>query len=288
MLLGTAAVENEKHYAECKYRSPSQNCDRTFENVGHALIAPIRTIESPPRQQKPERGEWRSEQDLQAQWDMARWAFWSAFAALIGICVTGVGVIFVKQTLDATRQAVAEAAKGNDAARRAANAAIAAVHTERAWMMADGGTFGETENTEIDGVRHRKAFRIQARWQNSGRSPALRAGLSIAFRLLNPDEPIPTFSVADYPSRVTTIGPGRRVMTNSMGFGAADYELFLRKKKRLFVYSRIEYEDIYNPGIVRHTEVCLEVSRNGTFVDEMGVDRPYFEFISVGDQHTAS
>ncbi len=111
MLLGAAALENEKHQAECRYRGTGQNCDRTFQYVGHARISPIGAAETPPREQHPNRDQWRSEQDLQAQWDMSRWAFWSAFAAMMSVFVTGVGVLVVKLTLDATRAAVAEAEK---------------------------------------------------------------------------------------------------------------------------------------------------------------------------------
>jgi hypothetical protein len=122
MLSGTAALENQKYQAECGYRSPGQNCDRTFDYVGHARIPPIGAIETPPREKNPKRQEWRSEQDLQAQWDMSRWAFWSAFAGVMGLFVGTAGIIFVAQTLKANRDAVDVAEKAIAVTREHFNA----------------------------------------------------------------------------------------------------------------------------------------------------------------------
>ena len=62
--------------------------------------------------------------DLKAQQEMATWA-------LLMFIVTGSGVIFVAQTLEATRRAVAEAEKATDAAVETVHVTREAAHTER-------------------------------------------------------------------------------------------------------------------------------------------------------------
>lgn len=65
----------------------------------------------------------RSEQDLNAQREMAIWAeamLWATWiVGITSISVTAVGIFFVWQTLRETRNAVTEAARGSNAAERA-------------------------------------------------------------------------------------------------------------------------------------------------------------------------
>lgn len=65
-------------------------------------------------------------QDLQAQQDMAFWAMWMFIASGGTILVTGVGVYLVWQTLEATREAVAAANRTADEAKRIGEAQVRA------------------------------------------------------------------------------------------------------------------------------------------------------------------
>lgn len=52
--------------------------------------------------------------DLEAQQDMARWAFWMLVASVLTFGITAVGVVYVRRTLDATLEAVEDAGRGTD------------------------------------------------------------------------------------------------------------------------------------------------------------------------------
>lgn len=64
-----------------------------------------------------------SRQDLYAQQRMVSLAFWSLVVAASGLAVTAIGVWLVKETLDATRDAVADTAKATNAVLEANNIA---------------------------------------------------------------------------------------------------------------------------------------------------------------------
>lgn len=76
------------------------------------------------------REEQRDEEDLQAQKDMAKWAYWMVITSFASFWITSlalvlstVGVVLLKYTLDATRVVATEAAKATDANIKAAQTA---------------------------------------------------------------------------------------------------------------------------------------------------------------------
>lgn len=82
----------------CGYHSaPQYECAPT-DYGALALIIP-----TPMADPKPERNEWREEQDLYAQRQMAKWAFWMLVISGAGVVVGGLGLLFLKRTLDETR-----------------------------------------------------------------------------------------------------------------------------------------------------------------------------------------
>lgn len=60
-----------------------------------------------------------SHQDLYAQQDMSKWAFWLLILTAITVGITALGVWFVKRTLDATLEAVDDTSKATKAMKRA-------------------------------------------------------------------------------------------------------------------------------------------------------------------------
>jgi hypothetical protein len=107
-----AGLQNHYNTAKCEDGGIDQHCTNTSKHVRDPSVTPIGGIKAPPPKPDPDRQEWRSEQDLQAQWDMAKWAFFSAIAAFMGFAATVVGIFYVRQTLEANRAAVDEARKG--------------------------------------------------------------------------------------------------------------------------------------------------------------------------------
>lgn len=76
----------------------------------------------------------QGERDLEAQRGMSDWAFWVSVIAGFQLLVTVVGLIYIKGTLDATRDAVGETGKATDAMNLQNELAEQRM---RAWLRAD-------------------------------------------------------------------------------------------------------------------------------------------------------
>jgi hypothetical protein len=79
---------------------------------------PARASTTPKPNPHPNRQEWRSERDLQAQREMAKWTLVAALAAVGGIGVGILGLKLVYDTLQETKSAVEVAERGIVAAER--------------------------------------------------------------------------------------------------------------------------------------------------------------------------
>lgn len=76
---------------------------------------------------RAEREENRAQYDLEAQQDMALWAYWILWISGIGLLVTAAGVVYVARTLHATRETL-------DQTRRQAQASVDANQITRAGL----------------------------------------------------------------------------------------------------------------------------------------------------------
>tara|TARA_R100001129_G_scaffold185623_1_gene174408 strand:+ start:2856 stop:3725 length:870 start_codon:yes stop_codon:yes gene_type:complete len=93
---GRDEVSSREHYQNTK----QDNLRACVGREGAAAIECVsEAIESAQHQSD-------SRQDLYAQQDMSRWAFWLLVLTVLTFAVTAIGVWFVKRTLDATLEAV--------------------------------------------------------------------------------------------------------------------------------------------------------------------------------------
>lgn len=126
------ALASANHYknVRCGDGPTPQQCQSAAQ-----VATPVAAVQTPPPEQNPNRTEWRSERDLEAQFEMAHWAKVSAIAALIALVVTGIGIVFVYQTLNANRAAVLVATRGSAAAEEAIQVTRRAhVIEQRPWI----------------------------------------------------------------------------------------------------------------------------------------------------------
>lgn len=130
-----------------------------LERLSSSTVARVEQ-RAPEPNPTPIRSEWREEQDLKAQRQMADWAFWMLCVTGVGVTITLAGVIYVKKTLDLNRALLLETAKG------AAAAYDAYVAEHRAWLKV---TLRKA-SVEFRGDEIKVSISVEA--TNMGRSPA--------------------------------------------------------------------------------------------------------------------
>lgn len=94
--------------------------------AANAVDSTIRDIVAPHPEPQNRAEEARARRDLQAQEDMAKWAFWMLVAAIVGTSLTAVGVGLVFRTLHHTRRAADFAGETIAESQRASQAALVA------------------------------------------------------------------------------------------------------------------------------------------------------------------
>jgi hypothetical protein len=127
-------------------------------------------------------------------------------------------------------------------------------------------------------------------WINRGRSPALHVKSTIRSKVIQLDEPIPTFCVEDGQEggSGSSLGQDRPVETGPFPICDENYRAFMKNQIRWIIYAKITYRDVYTKSIARHTEVCGEIYFHGFRIGPDGKQTHYFSFRPIGDQNTAS
>lgn len=159
LALGALALSNNYQQSECRNQPSKQDCRDASGKMYETRIAPIasRPNEPPARKPNPARDEWRTESDLDAQWQMANWALLSAIAAWVALFVTAGGLVLLYKTLAANRDAVAAANRTADEAKRIGEAQV------RAYLSCEGATYTVSD----------KWLACEVIVRNNGQSPAI-------------------------------------------------------------------------------------------------------------------
>jgi hypothetical protein len=257
MLAGTGLYQHQtKGYGA--QRSTEQQLSYTKDGITRSRVSPIAVGQTPPRDPNPKREEWRQEEDLEAQKKMARWALVAWIVSLAGVAVTGVGVWFVKQTLEATRAAVVEAAKaskaGMIASTAAQTAAEASVEGERArffivlldhnlvWLydlISNHDTFRD--------VVVSNGIRVEYRFRNYGKTPGIIKEVSTCFCLSrDPFDPVYGLSLDSFPENMVAASDTtgiRSEVIKPITFGQG-WDL-INNTCRLWFAGRVDYEDVF-------------------------------------------
>ena len=143
-----------------------------------------------------------SRQDLYAQQDMARWAFWMLAVTIATLGVTATGVWLVKRTLEATLEAVEDTGKATKAME--AQNAIAKDTAERQLRAYISVESLVVENVEVGVVPNGVVNII-----NSGQTPAERLSLAAYLGYAYVANPEPIFEIIDTNPLTCTVGPQR-------------------------------------------------------------------------------
>lgn len=138
------------------------------------------------------------------------------------------------------------------AAEKAANAAVLAANSERAWLTASGIEVTESQNTTVDGVMYPTAICLSIRWVNNGRSPAINVGLFGVGEILEQQEAMTVFEIPEWPDQKAIVGPGMTVLTPMQAIAGDNLARFKRREANWLIYSRVNYFTVYEPGVMRH------------------------------------
>lgn len=116
----------------------------------------------------------RGEQDLSAQQRAASAAMIGAVLSFFALIATGIGIYFVKRTLDATLMAVKDTGLATKAMQDANKIAAMGI---RPWLVVEH-IEAEVRYVETDGENHAKfghmiSFKVIAKVTNTGRTPAV-------------------------------------------------------------------------------------------------------------------
>jgi hypothetical protein len=173
---------------------------------------------------------------------------------------------------------------------RSTDAAIKAVQSERAWIVLAGFDSGPMQNGNVDGQFVKDGLYVIPRWINSGRSPSLDSEGYTRFELIGPGEDIPFFEAPrpDTIRRSAVVGPNREFNTPILGLNDPNTKDVKTGAKRMIIYSKVTYTDIYNRNQTRSSETCVEVEFNGTEQGPDGKVRPRIGFMPVGNQNSVT
>lgn len=235
------------------------------QTIQSAVESVARALETANNKEPSAEETQRAKDDLKAQQDMADWAKRMFFIGSIEALITASGVFLVYRTLvhtrraaDAAHDAVTEAKKTTEAAKESAESFR---FSERAWISLKTFGVGQVVNPVNDKptvVGYAPGFI----WVNAGNTPALNITNWTMSQVIGPDEEFKRFEKTDKGIRAFTLGPTMEFQCGgpTMGLLLEDIDAVVNHRKKLFVWSRCEYSDIFQPQITRHSELCIEVS----------------------------
>jgi hypothetical protein len=180
------------------------------------------------------------------------------------------------------------ATKTAQAAKDAANAARDAVeHSDRnaaaqlrAYVFMDSFFYQRIANI-VNEVKSVVAYTFQGSWKNVGQTPAINVNGVTAARIMDSIDTGPVIFMFEVPKDYIglNIGGGITVKTGVVSIPISDILSVLNNKKRLFVFSRIYYFDVFDHNIF-HFAAEVYVVNDPTPIDEKG---EIFHFRAITD-----
>jgi hypothetical protein len=166
-------------------------------------------------------GTQHEQRDLMAQESSALWGFWIAVIALFQLVATAIGLVLIKRTLDATREAVQEAGDATEAARQAVSETSRVGEAQtRAYLSVVQASFHVNRPTR---PTEALAFELALKFNNSGGTPAVNVSYFCEARLSTwkGSEDPPNFGIVPFQQFVTNKPPGKTSEVHATCFGVA-------------------------------------------------------------------
>jgi hypothetical protein len=162
---------------------------------------------------------------------------------------------------------------------------------ERAWL-----TFAKIETTNLrdfnlEDVPYKNVVAFNVSWINSGRTPALKTNVYIARKICKLGSGVPVFGsvpLSESTNRRATIGANVAVGSAPAYVAGKEFDELMAKRAIVFVYSRAEYVEVFNPNTERVSEVCFGITYKAELITENDTREPVFDMIPMGDQNTCT
>ena len=187
---------------------------------------------------------------------------------------------------DEMRRSLATAEKAATAAERGAEIA------ERSLTVAQRAfVFGKGFTSAVHFIDEKLAeYVFWTELENAGHTPATRVQSWINTRGIPGETPQePTFQKDIEVEASTVLGPRATAQSGYVSVPLATMIDSWNKKTAVFIWSRVEYRDIFDPDKVRHHEQCarIEVIHEPSTVPPQG-HPPYVQFTSYGLQNSTA
>ena len=153
---------------------------------------------------------------------------------------------------------------------------------QRAWMTdADPNVCGPPDQAGAGGL-YRDAIGFNHTWENTGATPSIGARCLTTISIVAMSAQPERHTFPEPPDKTRTIGPGKKASGTVRMLTTLLTHSFFSRQCKVFVYSRIEYFDIFDKKALRFSEVCHEAIAT----DTSGGKGPDVEFRIVGTQNT--
>lgn len=178
------------------------------------------------------------------------------------------------------------------AARDSADAAMAAVGSERAWITLTKVDIAHIHRGVLEnGETFVEGLAAIVNWQNTGRSPAIKVAAATDYRIVDINETVPPVFGDIIAARGAedngTIGPQVPVTIPTGGIGDALRSEILSRRKVYVIYSVVRYRDVYRSNLERVSEACIRIEYMG--VGGANPDGPIkWKIQAFGPQNTIS
>jgi len=155
-------------------------------------------------------------------------------------------------------------------AKKTANYAADTLKSERAWITPQFPKLEWEGNLGSDRLPFRGSPGVRIKWENTGRSPAVDVRYAITSYFQSKGQPAPTFADFSDFLEIPALGVGACVTPNGPKINADDLKHFIDGKLDLYVYSRVEYRDLYTNDQVRVSEVSFQLAPHFTVISGIG------------------
>ena len=193
----------------------------------------------------------------------------------------------VNEAIRTSERQAAEMQSSLEVSRLAAQAAKTSADAfqvaQRAWVSFET-ILPPVENSGTINGEKAQWTEFQISWRNAGTTPAIRCRFIVHGDVLPVNADVPNFAIPLDAGPTATLLPGVSLPGRPYPLRSSALEDLKVRKVNFYLYARVDYEDVFAPGVPRHTEVTFQVTVQGY----SGKNVPRLAYALVGAQNSSS